>query len=133
MLCLHLVPDAIGSLDACLDFIAQPSLVELLADGGRELVKDGGQVLAHTSQPFLDAAVFLRMLIAETEVLQFFLYLVKAEAVGKGSVDVERLAGYLVLLARKLAAEGAHVVQTVGNLDKNDAYVVAHGEQQLFE
>ena len=77
--------------------------------------------------------VFLRVLVAEAEVLELLLHLVQAEPVCQRSIDVERLARYLVLLAGQLAAQGAHVVQAVGNLDEDDAYVVAHGEQQLLE
>ena len=49
------------------------------------------------------------------------------------SVDVERFAGNLVLLAGEHGAEGAHVVQAVGHLDEDDADVFRHGEQQPAE
>ena len=133
MLCLHLVPDAVWRFDACLYLVAQSCFVELISDRSCELVEDGSQMLAHTGQLFFDAMVFLRVFIAETEVLQFFLDFVQAKTVRQRSVDVERFASYLILFARKLAAQGSHIVQTVGNFDEDDAYVVAHGEQKFFE
>ena len=73
------------------------------------------------------------MFVLEAEVLEFGLDLVQAQAVGQRGVNVHRFAGYLVLLAGEHGAKGAHVVEAVGNLDKDDADVVAHGEQQLLE
>ena len=48
-------------------------------------------------------------------------------------IDVECFAGNLELLAWKHGAQGSHVVQTVGHLDKNHTDVVGHGEQQFAE
>ena len=130
---LHLVPDAVGRLDARLYLVAQSRRVESLADRSRELVEDGVQVLAYAGQLLLDAAVFLRVLVAEAQVLQLFLDFVQAESVGQRCVDVERLASYFVLLAGELASQGTHVVQTVRDLDEYDAYVVAHRQQEFLE
>ena len=73
------------------------------------------------------------MLVLKTEVLQFSLYLVKTESVGKRSIDIESLTGNLILFVSRLACQCAHVVQAVAYLDKYYAYVVAHGEQQFLE
>ena len=73
------------------------------------------------------------MLEAETQVLEFRLDLVEAQTVGERGVDVERLAGNLILLVGRLRVQRSHVVQAVADFDEDDAYVVAHGEQQLFE
>ncbi len=133
MLRLHLRPDAVGFLDARLYFVLDACLVELLPDGGRELVEDACQVLADALQLVLDRLVFLGVLVAETEFLELLLHFVQAESVCQGSVDVERLARNLVLFAGQLAAQGAHVMQSVGNLNQDDSDVFAHGEQQLLE
>ena len=77
--------------------------------------------------------VLLRMRVVEAQVLELVLDLVEAEAVGQRRIDVERLAGDLVLLAGEHGAEGAHVVQAVGDLDEDDTDIVAHREQELLE
>ena len=48
-------------------------------------------------------------------------------------VDVERLAGDLLLLLGLQVLERAHVVQAVGELDDDDADVGDHGEQHLAD
>ena len=64
---------------------------------------------------------------AETEVLELGLDVVESEAVGERSVEVVCLAGYLHLLVGLHGGEGAHVVETVGELDQKCADVVLHG------
>ena len=63
----------------------------------------------------------------ETEVFQFGFYLVQAESVGQGGIDIKGFARYLVLLVGRLTFQSAHVVQAVAYLNKCHAYVVAHG------
>ena len=46
---------------------------------------------------------------------------------GQRRVEVERLAGYLVLLGGEHGAERAHVVQTVSQLNEDHADIAAHG------
>ena len=133
VLVLHLAPDAVGRLDAGLYLILDMLLVESLADGGRKFVEGRIQVLPHAGEPLGDGRIFLGMFIAEAQVLQLLLHLVEPQSVGKGRIDVERFAGYLVLLAGELAPQGAHVVQAVRNLDEDDTDVVAHGEKQFLE
>ena len=56
------------------------------------------------------------MLILEAEVLKFGLYLVQSKTVSQRGIDIERLAGNLILFVGRLTGKGAHVVQTVANL-----------------
>ena len=51
-------------------------------------IEDGSQVFPHTGQFLFDAAVFLGVLVAEAEVLQFFLDFVQTESVSKRCIDV---------------------------------------------
>ena len=117
VLVLHLRPDAVGRLDACLYLIFESRSVETLSDGGGELCKDGVQMVLHVGQLLLDITIFLGMLIAETQVLKLFLYLVQAKSVGQRCIDIQSLSCYLVLLVGQLTAQRAHVVQAVGYLD----------------
>ena len=73
------------------------------------------------------------MLILEAEVFEFGLDVEQAEAIGQRGIDVERFAGNFILLVGGHGAEGAHVVESVGNLDEHHTDILAHGQQQLAE
>ena len=73
------------------------------------------------------------MLVFESQVLEFLLYLVESESVSQRGVDVQGLAGYLILLFGPHGGQGAHVVQAVGHLDEHYADVGSHGQQQFAE
>jgi hypothetical protein len=53
--------------------------------------------------------------------------------VGDGGVDFEGLAGDFLLALGIEMLESAHIVQTVGELDEDDANVVDHGEHHLAQ
>ena len=84
-------------------------------------------------QFLLDTIVLLRMLIMKGKILQFRLNLIQSQAVSQRRIDIECLAGNLILLVGRLRCQGTHVVQTVANLDEDDTDVLAHGQQQLLE
>ena len=84
-------------------------------------------------QFLLNGSIFLGMLKTEAKALQLSLYLVESQTVGKRSIDVERFASNLILLVGWLAIQRAHVMESVAYLDENNAYVVAHGEQQFLK
>ena len=133
VLVLHLVPDGVGAFHACLQFVLYAHAVESLAYGSGELCEERIALCLCVGEFVLDIVVLVGMLIFERKVFKFGLYLVQSESVGKRSIDVHGLAGYLVLLVGRLRSECAHVVQTVAYLNKYDADVVAHGEQEFLE
>ena len=73
------------------------------------------------------------MLVFETQVLKFCLYSEQTEAMGEGSINIERLAGDFILLVWRHGAECTHIVQAVSHLYEHDAYVLAHCQQQFAE
>ena len=107
--------------------------VQLGADRSREVLKNLVAFGGCSFQLLLDDFIFLRMLIFEAEVFQYRLDQVEAQPDGHSGGNLHGFTGNLVLLAGKHGAEGAHVVKSVGNLDEDDADVIAHGEQQFFE
>ena len=129
MLVLHLVPNGVRSLHACLEFVVDTHLVERLFYRTGELTEEHVALFLRRSKLALDGSILFRMLVFEAEVFEFGLDFVETEAVGKRSVDVERLAGNLVLLVGGLTCESAHIVKAVANLYQYHAYVVAHGEK----
>ena len=84
-------------------------------------------------QLLFNRGIFLGVLETEAEVFELRLDFVEPQTVGQRRIDVKRLTGNLVLLVGRLRLQCAHVVQAVGNLDEDDANVVAHGEQQFLE
>ena len=77
--------------------------------------------------------VHLRMDVAEAQILQFPLELPDAQPVGQGRKDVQRLACDPFALVGRLAAQGAHVVQTIGQLDEHHARIFHHGQEHLAQ
>ena len=133
VLCLHLVPDRVGTLHSLYELVFQSHVVKSLADGGGEFLEQFVALSGGVLELFLYLGVFLGMFKAETEIFQFRLYLVQSQSVSQWGIDIQRLTRYLVLLVGGLRLQCAHVVQTVAYLYKNNADVLAHGEQQFLE
>jgi hypothetical protein len=80
-----------------------------------------------------DVAVDRGLEVTKAEVLQLGVQPLDAEAIGEGGVDLHRLAGDAKLLVERHVLEGPHVVEAVGELDEEDADVLAHRQQHLAE
>ena len=74
-----------------------------------------------------------RVLVHERQFLQLAIQAVEAQPIGDRRVDFERFAGDATSLGGTHAIEGAHVVQTIGELDEDDAQVGGHRQQHLAE
>ena len=98
MLVLHLAPDGVGCLHALLDGIFDAHLLEGILDGRCELVEQLTTLGLGGGELLLDDVVFVGMLVLEAEILQLRLDLVQSEAVGQRCIDIQCLAGDLVLL-----------------------------------
>ncbi len=98
------------------------------------------QVLDHAfgraAPPFhLDAQRFVggRFEVLERQLLELVLDLAHPEPVGDRRVDVARLLRDLDATLLRQVMQRAHVVETIGELDQDDADVVDHREQHLAE
>ena len=69
--------------------------------------------------------------VAEGQVFELATDFAHAEAVRERCVDVQGLAGDGFLAIGLQMLEGAHVVQAIGELDKDDAHVGDHGQQHF--
>lgn len=133
MLGVHLAPYRVDRFEARLGLVLQPHSVEALENRRGEVVVDhlaAGLALGNEAG---DALIFPGVLIFEAQILQLGLYGEETEAVGEGGVDIEGLAGNLILLVGGHRAEGAHVVEAVGHLDEHHSDVLAHGEEEFAE
>ena len=102
---------------------------------GLDLVDHRGEVLVARRGTLPDQAhdllVHLGVEGREGQVLQLPLHRVHAEAVREGGVDLEGLAGLLLLLLLRHPPQGAHVVQPVGQLDDQHPDVAGHRDDHL--
>ena len=133
VLVLHLVPDGIRCLHPLAYLIVDAHFLQGSLNGFLKLVERLMTGYTCLFQFPLNKGIFLWMFKLETEVLELRLNLIKSQSVGYGGIEVECLTSNLILLVGRLRVEGAHIVQTVGNLDENHADVLAHGEKQLLE
>ena len=69
------------------------------------------------------------MFVFEAQVFQLGLYLIEPLTVGQRSVNIERFTRNLILLVGQHRTECAHIVQTVGYLDKDNPDIIRHGKQ----
>ncbi len=84
-------------------------------------------------QRLLHLGVDVGLQVAEGQVLQLPLDLPDAQAAGQRRVDVQRLARDAPLLLGAHVAQGAHVVQPVGQLDQHHAHIADHGQEHLAQ
>ena len=125
--------DAVDALDAALHRAVMPASLSLSSTTPSTRARNCFACFA----PRLDRSVHLlvsdRVDVAEGEVFEFAANLAHAEAVRDGCVDVERLARDLLLPLRRQMLERAHVMQTIGQFDEDDANVVHHGEHHFAQ
>ena len=106
-------------------------LVELVAEDLGRLLGLRLAVGALVGDHRLDLRVLARMQRLEREVLELPLERVDAEPVRERRVDLERLARLLRLLLLAEVLDRPHVVETVGELDEDDADVLRHRDDHL--
>ena len=128
----HLAPDRKGMLLAPLDLGLDSAGLEMGADAAPDPGDEVAFALVELLEAARDGRVGVGLELAEGEGLHLLHELVHPDPLGERGVDVHRLAGDpLPLLLVLDEVEGAHVVQPVGELDKQDPDVARHGEQEL--
>ncbi len=108
-------------------------VLELRAQRARELVDHRFRALALGLDLRAQRIVRLGLEILERQLLELVLDLAHPEPVGDRRVDVERFLGNLHATLFRQVLERPHVVETVGELDQDDADVVNHGQEHLAE
>ena len=130
---LHLAPDGIGLLLAALHFNLDAASGELIGELRRDARDDRAVLGLHRLKTRHDELIGVRHQAAKGEVFELVAHALHAHAAGEGGVDVERVLGDASALVRRHELQRAHVVQTVGELDQEDAGVIGDGEQKLAE
>ena len=117
------------AVDGGLDALLGQTVLDLLLNGGHELLVGGGAGL----QLVADLLIADRVQVLEGGVLQLPFDALHAQAVGDGCVDLHGLQRLLPLLAGALVLHGAHVVQPVADFDENHPDVLGHGHEHLAQ
>ena len=133
LLGVHLAIDAVDMLDAAEDGGVDPLLLETDADLLLHAVHEGFQFRHSPVQRFGDFLIALRVEILQGEIFQLPLGALHAQPVRDGGVDLHGLQRLAALLLGRLIVHGAHVVETVGDLDEDHADVLGHGQKHLAQ
>ena len=80
-----------------------------------------------------DLEVGFRVDGTEREIFEFRANLTHAETMSDGGVNVERLLADAGLLLAREAPNGAQIVETIAELDEDDADVADHRQQHLAD
>ena len=133
LLLLHLVVDAVEMLGAALDLGVDALLFQALGQHLDRLVHLGLPLGAVAGDHLRDLFVGFRIDILEGEIFELPFELPDTEAMGERGENLEGFGGHAVLARGAERAEGAHVVQAVGQLDDDDAQVFRHGDEDLAD
>ena len=80
-----------------------------------------------------DFAIFIRLQIAESQVLQLPPQLPHPQPVCERSIDIHRLLSYPLLFLRCQCLQGAHIMQPVGQLNEHHANILRHSHKHLAQ
>ena len=133
VLVTHLVVDAVQVLLSAHHLRLDTLLTQALLDGELNLLDDFPAIAPRLLHGLFQDAVTHRVIGLEAQVLQLGAEGLHAQAFGDGGVDCQGFAGNPPLLFGAHDAQGAHVVQTVGQLDEDDADILHHGQDHLAE
>ena len=97
--------------------------LQLAAEGLDEALDVALALAALGVEAVGDLAVGLRLEVLQRQVLQLRLDLVEPEPVGERREQLLRFGGDAELLLGRHGAQRPHVVETVGELDQDDAHV----------
>ena len=126
--------DAVEALDPSVERVDRNlRLVETRAQCLRQLVDDAFGVLPSRFNFRAKPFVRLRLEVLERQLFELVLDLAHAEAVGDRGVDVEGFLGDLDSALFREVVQRPHVMETVGELDEDDANVIHHRQQHLAE
>ena len=129
----HLLVDGVEVLGATHDLRLDAHLLHFGVQDGDDLV----EVMLALGAAFRDHAADLlelvRLKVVERKILKLPLDVVDPQPVRDGCVDLKRLARLEDAAVLAQRPERAHVVQPVGQLDDDDADVLAHGDEHLAD
>ena len=130
---LHLAPQGIDRTRTGIDVRLDAMLGQGLANGLQKCLNILAMHAHIAVDLLLDAVILLGRTPTEREVLEFRLDLVKAQSIGKGSIEVVGLRRDLHLLVGAHRTKGTHVVHTVGQFDEQRANIIVDRIKHMLE
>ena len=129
----HLPVNAVDALLPSADLRFRNELLDAFADFFHRVGDERRVDLIVVREQVFDGVVAVGVQVADGQVLELFFDGTDPEPVRDGRVDLESLEGLLLLLLFPHVFERPHVVQTVGELDDDDADVLGHGDEHLAD
>ena len=117
-LALHLAPHRVGRFAPPAHARRDPTVRQLLGQLLLDLADQVAVALGHRLEPLVDDLPGVRIEFPERKILELLAHLVHAHAGSERRVNVDRLLSDAAALLRRHVADGAHVVQPVGELDQ---------------
>ena len=133
LLLLHLAPDRIGFLGPAKDLGFDIRLFQLYPHIAGDALDHIAGVALQGDEAANDRGARLGVEHPKGEVFKLFAHPLHAHAARQRRIDVHRLPRLFDLLVRAHGFDRAHVVQTVGELDEDDAQVLGHRHEKLAE
>ena len=133
LLGIHFAVNAVDMLNAAVDRCVHPIFFEAALYLSLNIVHECFEG-RHALLKGLHYLVVSRgVKVHECQVLKLPLGLLHTQAVRNGSVDLHRLKRLYALFFLGLICHGAHIVQTVGDLDEDNADILRHRHQHLAQ
>ena len=133
LLFLHLAPDRIGLLGATEYLGLDSRLFQFLAHVAGDARDHVTGFPLQGDESADDRLPPFGVQHPERQILKLFAHPLHTHTTGQRRVDIHRLAGLLHLLVGTHRLDRAHVVQPVGQLDKDDPQVLGHRHEKLAE
>ena len=130
---LHLAPDRIGAFATSRDLGDDAAVTELARQLLFDLRNQSDVALFQRVEALADHRIGVGIELAKRQILELLAQLVHAHAAGERRIDVDGLLGRAAARLRRHMADGAHVVQTIGQLDQQHAHVVGDRQQELAQ
>ena len=133
ILSVQLAIDAINALQTSLHLALDAHLIQLFDDTGFGLIQEISKTVILLLQIVGDLLITYGVQDLQAAVFQLPLDVLDTQTVGKGRVDLHGFHRDIPLLLFPLELDSAHIVQTVRQLDHNDADVLCHSNEHLAQ
>ena len=127
----HLLVDAPEVLSASGHVGGDVEVVQLTAHIGHGLGQVDVALGAARDHEVVEFGVPLRIERREGQIFELLFEAAHAETVGQRCIDLQSLVGNALLLLEWHRGDGAHVVETIGQLDDENPEVLGHRHQHL--
>ena len=130
---LHLAPDRMGFFRTPEHLGHDGRAFKFGADVIGDFVDHIAAVALQADKAAQDRAAGLGVEDAKGQIFKLFAHGLHAHPAGQRTEDIHRFARLLGLFLGTHGADGAHIVQPVGQLDEDDTQILRHGHEEFAE